>query len=62
MSSAYYFDRLELAIVIALESLICTGAPAKAFNLSLPEYRSYVVQTPGHPREKKIRAFAGWLR
>jgi hypothetical protein len=54
MSSAYYFDRLELATVISLESLICTGALAKAFNLSLPRYRSYVVQTPGHPREKTI--------
>ena len=42
---------------------LATGALVKAFDMSLPGYRFYVVHTPGHPREKKaIRAFAGWLR
>lgn len=41
---------------------LATGALVKAFDLSLPGYRFYVVHTPGRPREKTIRAFAGWLR
>ena len=41
---------------------LATGALVKAFDVSLPGYRSYVVHTAGHPREKTIRAFAGWLR
>src|SRR5262249_2114687 len=41
---------------------LATGALVKAFDVSLPGYRFYVVHTPGHPREKTARAFAGWLR
>jgi LysR family transcriptional regulator, glycine cleavage system transcriptional activator len=41
---------------------LATGALVKAFDVSLPGYRFYVVHTPGRPREKTIRAFAGWLR
>ena len=41
---------------------LATGALVKAFGVSLPGYRFSVVHMPGHPREKTIRAFAGWLR
>lgn len=41
---------------------LATGALVKAFDLSLPGYRFYVVHAPGRPREKTIKAFAGWLR
>lgn len=45
-----------------LASELASGALDKAFGLSLPGYRFYVVHTPGGPREKAVRAFAGWLR
>ncbi len=41
---------------------LAAGTLVKAFNLSLPGYRFYVVRTPGHPREKAIRAFEKWLQ
>ena len=47
-------------VLVAQE--LAMGTLVKAFNVSLPGFRFYVVHTPGHPREKTIRAFAGWLR
>jgi LysR family glycine cleavage system transcriptional activator len=47
---------------VLLAPELASGALVKAFGVSLPGYRSYVVHRPGHPREKTIRAFAGWLR
>lgn len=47
---------------VLLAPELASGALVKAFGVSLPGYRSYVVHTPGHPREKTIRAFASWLR
>jgi LysR family transcriptional regulator, glycine cleavage system transcriptional activator len=41
---------------------LASGTLAKAFDLSLPGYRFYVVRRPGHPREKSIRAFSTWVR
>jgi LysR family transcriptional regulator, glycine cleavage system transcriptional activator len=41
---------------------LAAGALVKAFDLSLPGYRFYLVRTPGHPREKTIEAFSTWLR
>jgi LysR family glycine cleavage system transcriptional activator len=41
---------------------LAAGTLVKAFDLSLPGYRFYVVRTPGHPREKTIQAFAMWLQ
>jgi LysR family glycine cleavage system transcriptional activator len=41
---------------------LATGTLVKAFNVSLPGYRFYLVRTPGHPREKTIRAFSTWLQ
>jgi LysR family transcriptional regulator, glycine cleavage system transcriptional activator len=41
---------------------LAAGSLIKAFNLSLPGYRFFVVRTPGHPREKAIRAFEKWLQ
>jgi LysR family glycine cleavage system transcriptional activator len=41
---------------------LAAGTLVKAFDLSLPGYRFYVVRTPGHPREKTIQAFATWLQ
>jgi len=41
---------------------LAAGTLVKAFDLRLPGYRFYVVHTPGHPREKTVRAFATWLR
>jgi LysR family glycine cleavage system transcriptional activator len=40
---------------------LAAGSLVKAFNLSLPGYRFFVVRTPGHPREKTILAFEKWL-
>ncbi|QOZ25257.1 LysR substrate-binding domain-containing protein [Bradyrhizobium sp. CCBAU 51753] len=40
---------------------LASGALVKAFDLSLPGYRFYVVRRPGHPRERIIRAFSAWL-
>jgi LysR family glycine cleavage system transcriptional activator len=47
---------------VLLAPELASGALVKAFGVSLPGYRSYVVHRPGHPREKTIRAFASWLR
>ena len=41
---------------------LAAGRLVKAFDLSLPGYRFYLVHTAGHPREKAIRAFRRWLR
>jgi LysR family glycine cleavage system transcriptional activator len=41
---------------------LASGALIRAFGLSLPGYRFYVVRAPGHPREKLIRVFSTWLR
>jgi LysR family transcriptional regulator, glycine cleavage system transcriptional activator len=41
---------------------LMSGVLVKAFDLNLPGYRFYVVNTPGHPREKIIKMFSTWLR
>ena len=41
---------------------LAAGTLVKAFDLSLPGYRFYVVRTLGHPREKTIQAFSTWLQ
>ena len=41
---------------------LAAGTLVKAFDVSLPGYRFYVVRRPGHPREKTIQAFATWLQ
>ena len=41
---------------------LAAGTLVKAFNVSLPGYRFYVVRRPGHPREKIIQAFSTWLQ
>ena len=41
---------------------LAAGTLVKAFDLSLPGYRFYVVGAHGHPREKTIQAFATWLQ
>ena len=41
---------------------LAAGTLVKAFDLSLPGYRFYVVRRRDHPREKQIRAFASWLK
>lgn len=46
-------------VLVAAE--LASGALVKAFDLSLPGYRFYVVRRPSHPREKVIRAFSAWL-
>lgn len=40
---------------------LAAGTLVKAFDVSLPGYRFYVVRTPNHPREKTIQAFSTWL-
>ena len=47
-------------VLVAQE--LATGTLVKAFDVSLPGYRFYVVRTPGHPREKTIEAFSRWLQ
>jgi len=47
-------------VLVAKE--LAAGTLVKAFDLSLPGYRFYVVRRPDHPREKQIRAFASWLK
>lgn len=47
-------------VLVAAE--LASGALVKAFDLSLPGYRFYVVRRPDHPREKIIQAFSAWLR
>jgi hypothetical protein len=41
---------------------LAVGTLVKAFDVSLPGYRFYVVRTPGHPREKSIQALSTWLQ
>lgn len=41
---------------------LAAGMLMKAFDLSLPGYRFYVVRRRDHPREKQISAFASWLK
>jgi len=47
---------------VLVASELASGALVKAFDLSLPGFRFYVVRRHGHPREKIIRAFSAWLR
>ena len=47
---------------VLVASELASGTLVKAFDLSLPGYRFYVVRRRGHPREKIIRAFSAWLR
>ncbi|MEZ5961430.1 MAG: LysR substrate-binding domain-containing protein, partial [Hyphomonadaceae bacterium] len=47
-------------VLVAKE--LAAGTLVKAFDLSLPGYRFYVVRRPNHPREAQIRAFASWLK
>jgi LysR family glycine cleavage system transcriptional activator len=47
------------AVVVASE--LAAGTLVKAFDLSLPGYRFYVVRRSDHPREKIIQAFSTWL-
>ena len=46
-------------VLVAAE--LAAGTLVKAFDLSLPGYRFYVVRKSDHPREKIIRAFSNWL-
>jgi LysR family glycine cleavage system transcriptional activator len=41
---------------------LASGMLVKAFDLSLPGYRFYVIRRHGHPREKVIRVFSAWLQ
>jgi LysR family transcriptional regulator, glycine cleavage system transcriptional activator len=41
---------------------LACGRLVKAFDLSLPGYRFYIVRRPDHPCEKAIRAFSAWAR
>jgi LysR family transcriptional regulator, glycine cleavage system transcriptional activator len=41
---------------------LAAGTLVKAFELSLPGYRFYVVRRRGHPREKVIKVFSTWLQ
>jgi LysR family glycine cleavage system transcriptional activator len=47
-------------VLVAKE--LAAGTLVKAFDLSLPGYRFYVVRRPNHPREKQIRAFVSWIK
>ena len=47
---------------VLVASELASGTLVKAFDLSLPGYRFYVVRRHGHPREKIIRAFSAWMR
>jgi LysR family glycine cleavage system transcriptional activator len=40
---------------------LAAGSLVKAFDLSVPGYRFYVVRRRDHPREKMIQAFSKWL-
>ena len=46
-------------VLVASET--AAGTLVKAFDLSLPGYRFYVVRKSDHPREKIIQAFSAWL-
>lgn len=41
---------------------LAAGTLVRAFALSLPGYKFYVVRRAGHPREKTIKAFSTWIR
>jgi LysR family glycine cleavage system transcriptional activator len=41
---------------------LASGKLVKAFDVPLPGYSFYVVRRAGHPREKIIRKFSGWLK
>jgi LysR family glycine cleavage system transcriptional activator len=47
-------------VLVAQE--LAAGTLVKAFELSLPGYRFYVVRRPDHPREKTIKAFFTWIQ
>ncbi len=47
-------------VLVAKE--LAAGTLVKAFDLSLPGYRFYVVRRRDHPREKQIRAFVTWIK
>src|SRR3984893_11302960 len=47
-------------VLVATE--LAAGTLVKAFDVSLPGYRFYLVHMPNHPREKTIRAFSIWLQ
>lgn len=42
-------------------SAMAEGKLVKAFDLSLPGLQFHLVYRPDHPRQRVIRAFAGWL-
>ena len=46
---------------VLVASELAAGTLVKAFDLSLPGYRFYVVRKSDHPREKVILAFSNWL-
>jgi LysR family transcriptional regulator, glycine cleavage system transcriptional activator len=48
------------SVLVAPE--LASGTLVKAFDVSLPGYRFYVVRRPDHPREKIIQIFSAWLR
>src|SRR5215471_5029474 len=50
------FSNVLVAPELAAATLV------KAFDLSVPGYRFYVVRTRDHPREKIIKVFSTWLR
>jgi LysR family glycine cleavage system transcriptional activator len=50
-----FSDRL-VAPELAAQTLV------KAFDLSLSGYQFYVVRRLGHPREKSIQVFSGWVQ
>ena len=41
---------------------LASGTLVRAFALSLPGYKFYVVRRAGHRREKTIKAFSTWIR
>jgi len=47
-------------VLVAQE--LAAGTLVKAFELSLPGYRFYVVRRSSHPREKTIKAFSTWVQ
>ena len=46
---------------VLVASELAAGTLVKAFDLSLPGYRFFVVRRSDHPREKIIQAFSNWL-
>ena len=47
-------------VLVARE--LAAGTLVKAFNMSLPGYRFYVVRFPGHSRERTLQAFERWVQ